>query len=75
MKCDVPVFARRVVLQLVFDHANHDVVADEPTRVHNFLRLHAKSGLLDDLFAKHITGGEVAYAEGLSDTGCLCTLS
>lgn len=73
-KRDIPVLARLVVFQLVLDHADHDVVTDKPTSIHNILRLHTESGLLRDLFAKHIARGEMAYAVGLGNPRCLSTL-
>src|SRR6266404_9885592 len=44
-----PVLAQLVVLQLVPNHAHHDVVRDEPTSIHDFLGLDAQCRLLHHL--------------------------
>jgi hypothetical protein len=66
-----PVPAGLVVFQLVFDHPHHDVVADETTGIHDFLRLHTERRLLGDLFAQHVAGGEMAHAELVANLGGL----
>ena len=52
-----PVLALVVVLELVLDHVDHDLVADQTTLVHNLLGLTSQLGLLCDLGAEHVTGG------------------
>ena len=48
---DSPVLARPVVLELIPDHAHHDVVRDEPAGIHNLLGFDAERRLLGDLLA------------------------
>lgn len=57
MEKNIPALALLVVLQLVLDHANDNVVADETALVHDLLGLLAESGALGDLGAEHVTGG------------------
>lgn len=52
----IPVLALRVALQLVLDHVDHDLVADQTTLVHDLLSLPSEVGLLRDLRAQHVTG-------------------
>lgn len=68
---DAPVFARLVVLQLVLDHPDHDIVANETTSVHNLLRLHTERRLLLDLLTKHVASREMADAELVPDSRSL----
>lgn len=72
---DSPTLAVGVVLEVVFDHPDHDLIAHERARVHDLLRLDAERGLPDDLLAKHVARGEMADAELFLDLGCLRTLA
>lgn len=51
-----PLFALDVVLELRFDHVDHDLVADQTARIHNLLRFPAKRRLGRDLRAQHVSG-------------------
>ena len=53
----IPVPAFTVVLNLVLDHVDHDLIANQSTLVHDLLGLLAEVGLCGDLGAKHVTGG------------------
>jgi hypothetical protein len=55
----IPVLALDVVLQLALDHANHDLVGNETTLVHDLLGLLAEVGLLSDLRTQHVSGSLV----------------
>jgi hypothetical protein len=44
-----PGLALGVVLELILDHVDHDLVADEATRIHDFLRFPAERRLLCNL--------------------------
>lgn len=68
---DEPVLALGVHLELVLDHAHHDLVAHEPARVHDLLGLLAELGLLGHLGAEHVARGEVADAVFGRDVGGL----
>lgn len=70
-----PVLALLVILELVPDNADHDVVADEPARVHDLLRLDAELRLLRDLLAQHVARRQMAHAELLLDPRRLRALS
>ena len=72
---DVPVLALLVVVQLVLDHANHDLVRHQLALVHNLLGLATELGLSSDLRAKHVTGGQVAGAVLVLDPRGLSTLA
>ncbi|SRR6266478_7207398 len=71
----LPVLARLVGLELVPDHAHHDVVRDEPTGIHDLLSFDTKSCLLRDLLTQHITCCEVADAKLVAYPRCLCALA
>ena len=68
---NAPIPTLLVILQLVTNHANHNIVAYESTGVHDLLRLDTKWGLLRDLLTKHVTCCEVADAELVTDARCL----
>jgi hypothetical protein len=72
---DVPVLALLVVVQLVLDHANHDLVRHQLALVHNLLGLATELGLSGDLRAQHVAGGQVASAVLLLDLRGLGTLA
>lgn len=72
---DSPALAVYVVIEVILDHVDHDLIAHEPARVHDLLRLDAERGLPGDLLAKHVARGEMADAELLLDVGCLRTLA
>jgi hypothetical protein len=57
-----PVLALGVVVQLVLDHADHDLVRHQLALVHDLLGLATKLGLSGDLRAQHVAGGQVAGA-------------
>lgn len=50
----LPVLTLSIVLKLVPDHADHDLVTDEATLLHDFLCLAAERGLFGDLRAEHV---------------------
>jgi hypothetical protein len=52
---DIPALALLVVLQLLLDHANDDVIADQAARIHDLLSLPAEGGLLGDLGSQHVS--------------------
>jgi len=55
--CDrIPVLAILVACQLILDHVNHDVVADQATLVHDLFRFPTQWCLLCDLCSEHVTG-------------------
>lgn len=74
---DSPLATLLVGLELVLDHAYHDLVADETTLVHDLLGFLAKLGALSNLLAEHVTGSKVAdqVVEALKDLGGLGTLA
>ena len=72
---DPPALAVCVVVELLLDHADHDLIADEAARVHDLLGLDAERGALGDLLAEHIARGEVANAELVLDVGRLRALA
>ena len=51
-----PVLALRIGVELVFDHVDHDLIADKTTLVHDLLGLLSELSLLGDLGPQHITG-------------------
>ena len=63
MYANVPVLALLVVLELVPNHAHHNVVRDEPTSIHDLLGLDTERRLLRHLLAQHVARREVAHAE------------
>jgi len=56
-RSDIPSLALLVVLQLLLNHANDDVIADETTLVHDLLGFPAERSLLGDLGSQHVTSG------------------
>ncbi len=72
---DSPALAVYVVIEVILNHADHDLIAHERAGVHDLLRLDAERGLPDDLLAKHVARGEMADAEPLLDVGRLRTLA
>ena len=70
-----PVLAGLVVLKLILNHADHDVVADKTSSIHDLLCLEAELGLLRYLVSEHVASGQMADAELVADPGCLCALS
>jgi len=72
---DLPVLALLVVVQLVLDHANHDLVRHQLALVHDLLGLATELGLSSNLRAKHVAGGQVAGAVLLLDLWGLGTLA
>ena len=75
MKPGSPVLASPVVLQLVPDHADHDIIANESARVHDLLGCPTKLGLLGDLLAKHVARRQMADAKLVAYPRGLCTLA
>lgn len=55
-QCNSPALALLVAVELLFDHANHDIVADQTARIHDLLGLDTERGLLSDLGSQHVTG-------------------
>jgi len=72
---DPPALAVCVVVEVVFNHTDHDLIAHERASVHDLLRLDAERGLLGDLLAKHVARGEMADTELFLDGRCLRTLA
>lgn len=72
---DSPESALLVGIELLLDHANHDLVTDESTLVHDLLGLFAEVGTLLDLLTEHVTRCEMADMELLLDVRSLCTLA
>ena len=70
-----PPLALRVLLELLLDHADHDLVTDETTLVHDLLGGLAQLSLAGNLRTKHVSGSKVADAVLLSDLGSLGALS
>lgn len=52
----LPSLALLVVVQLLLDHADDNVIADEAALVHDLLGFAAERGLLGDLRAQHVAG-------------------
>ena len=72
---DLPVLALLVVLQVVLDHVDHDLVADESTVIHDLLGLHTDLGLVGNGSAEHVTSSQMADAVLLLDAGGLGALA
>jgi len=53
---DAPLGALGVVLELRLDHVDHDLVANQTTRVHDLLCFPAERSLCRDLRAQHVSG-------------------
>ena len=70
-----PILALFVVLELVFDHVNHDIVRDQTAGIHDLLGFNTEGGLLCDLLTKHITSGQVANTELVTNPRSLCALA
>lgn len=64
-----------VVLQLLLNHANDDVIADETTLVHDLLGFPTERSLLGDLGSQHVTSGQMTAVELLLDLGSLGALA
>lgn len=61
---NIPALALGVVVELLLDHANDNVVADETALVHDLLGLPAERCLLGDLGPKHVTCGLKSGGKG-----------
>jgi len=72
---DSPVGTLLVLLELLPDHANHDLVADKSSGVHDLLSGLAELGLSSDLRTEHVTRSEVADAVLARDVGGLGALT
>ena len=59
----------------ILNETNDDLIRNELTAVHNFLSLLAKLGALRNSVSQHISGGEVAETQLISDARSLSTLS
>lgn len=70
-----PVGTLLVLLELLPNHANHDLVADKSSGVHDLLSGLAELGLASNLRTKHVARGEVADAVLARDIGRLGTLT
>ena len=70
-------FALLVRVQLVLDHVDHDLVADEATRIHDLLGLLAEIRAHSYLLAEQVTGRKMAdhVVEALENLGRLRTLT
>ena len=51
----IPVLALSVVLELILNHANHNLVTNETPGFHDLLGLTAQGGLLSDLGSEHVS--------------------
>ena len=65
-RTNIPALALLVVGELLLDHADDDLVADEAALVHDLLGLNTEGGLLGNLRAQHVTGGLRIGNEGLA---------
>lgn len=54
---NLPALALLVALELLPNHANHDLVADQAASVHDLLGLDTERSLLGNLRSQHVTGG------------------
>lgn len=72
---DPPVVALGVLLELLLDHTDHDLVADEATLVHDLLGGFTQVGLPRDLVSEHVTGCQMADTVLARDVRCLCSLA
>jgi hypothetical protein len=72
---DSPVLALLVVGQLILDHVDHDLIADEVSSVHDLLGLFTEVSLSLDLGSKHVSSSQVADTVFARNVGCLCSLS
>ncbi|GAO51897.1 hypothetical protein G7K_5985-t1 [Saitoella complicata NRRL Y-17804] len=61
--------------ELGLDHADHDVVGDEASGVHDLLGLDTEGSLLGDLGAEHVTGSQVTDVELVLDSRGLGSLT
>lgn len=66
-----PVLATLVVFQLVFDHANNNIIGDKSSSIHNLFRFQTKLCFLANLFAQHVASGQVADAKLIPNFRCL----
>lgn len=53
----IPSLALLIVVELLLDHANDNLIADETALVHDLLGLAAEGSLLRNLRSQHVTGG------------------
>ena len=53
---DPPVVALGVLLELLLDHTDHDLVADETSGIHDLLGLATEGCLRSNLCAEHVSG-------------------
>jgi hypothetical protein len=53
----IPVAALFVVVEFVLDHADHNLIADESSFVHDLLGCKSKGCPRSDLRAQHVSGG------------------
>jgi hypothetical protein len=74
-KRHIPILTRLIMLQLFFNHPNHNLIRNQSTGVHNLLRSQSKVGLLRDFLAQHVASGEMAHAEFIANSGSLSTLA
>jgi hypothetical protein len=70
-----PVFASTVVLELILDHAHHNIVADQPSRIHDLLRLDSQLRLFHHLLAQHVSRRQVANTKTIAYFGSLRALA
>jgi hypothetical protein len=73
-EADSPVLALLIVGQLVLDHVDHDLIADEVSSVHDLLGLFTEVSLSLNLGSKHVSSSQVAYTVFARNVGCLCSL-
>jgi hypothetical protein len=74
-KADSPILARFVILQLIFDHPNHDLVLDQSTDIHELFRLETQWRLFCHLLSQQVAGRDVAHAELVANLGSLSSLA
>lgn len=70
-----PLGAVLVLLELLLDHADHDLVADQSTGVHDLLGGFSELSLSSDLRSEHVSGSEVAHAVLVGDVRSLGSFS
>lgn len=64
-----------VLLQLLLDHANHNLIGNQTALVHNLFSSPTQLGLLGNLLPQHVTSSEVTDAVFTRDVGRLSTLT
>lgn len=72
---NLPILAILVVVQLVLNHADHDVVRHELALIHDLLCLSAQVGLCGNLSTQHVSGSQVTDTELVLDARRLCSLA